>query len=219
MSSSALSDSDDEEIRKEAAALYSYGDESTENGAECRKNVEQPYVSSPIANFLNGLPEWSDDLRMRYLFSNSPVNRHLNVDAWDRRHAFWEGLIIHCAQEGWLPVRQSLSSAKPSVHVVNFPCCVLDRSLMPSAFIRNGLMPLCLEIIIDEMQKNGKLVPLQHFLLPSQESILHIGSISKDTWRDSDDLFVVLPLIKVICHVEGFLFKLRSLSYHDGTVL
>lgn len=46
-------------------------------------------------------PEWEDDERMNFMFSEFKENRDVNVTDWDSKMDFWTALIMRsCRQRG-----------------------------------------------------------------------------------------------------------------------
>ncbi|XP_015598838.1 charged multivesicular body protein 7 [Cephus cinctus] len=90
------------------------------------------------------LPEcWNKDERMNSLFAQFR-NRSVNPQDWDSKYTFWKNMISE-----WLG------------HQMRCSFSISDLNL---AFKRNGRIPLCLSIVVQELHKNGEIISLPEFL-------------------------------------------------------
>lgn len=130
-----------------------------------------------------------DEKRTSVLFA--PVRaRSVNPQDWDSKLTFWKNLI------GTYCVRCKVYSFK------------LDD--LKDAFKRNGRSPGCLDVVFEEMVKNGECVPLDKFF----ES-------SPDTWsRWAADVLVKKPLLwSYNVLKDKFVTKDKEVTYvHQKTI-
>lgn len=75
---------------------------------------------------------WDDDTRMSVLFS--PFReKSLNPSSWEQKMAFWvQAILDKCIQSD---------------------TCIIDSESLQSSFCRNGKVPLCLDVVLEEMQR------------------------------------------------------------------
>jgi charged multivesicular body protein 7 len=77
--------------------------------------------------------EWSDDQVMNVLFSPFRENRYVNPRSWDSKLKFWADMIRrHCRSEKML---------------------IFNARQLPGMFERNGKVPACLNIVLDDLLK------------------------------------------------------------------
>ena len=90
------------------------------------------------------LPEcWKDEVRMNVLFAPSR-NRSVNAKDWDSKYEFWKNLIYtYCSHKR---------------------IYVFKTTDLSKAFNKNGRSPACLDVVIDEMHRNGVLKTLDVFM-------------------------------------------------------
>ena len=75
--------------------------------------------------------EWSDDQVMDVLFSPFRENRYVNPRSWDRKMDFWTDMVRRR--------------------------CIANKSLvfnareLPAFFERNGKLPACMNIVLDDL--------------------------------------------------------------------
>lgn len=82
-------------------------------------------------------PEWEDDERMNFLFSDFKENRDVNTTDWDSKMDFWTALIIQiCRTRGTVSI---------SLQELN------------KIFRRKGIVPLGLGTVIQSMARSGKI--------------------------------------------------------------
>lgn len=82
-------------------------------------------------------PEWEDDERMNFLFSDFKENRDVNTTDWDSKMDFWTALIIQiCRTRGTVSI---------SLQELN------------KIFRRKGIVPLGLGTVIQSMARLGKI--------------------------------------------------------------
>jgi charged multivesicular body protein 7 len=78
-------------------------------------------------------PEWKDDQTMTVLFSPFRDSRNVNPNSWDRKLQFWSQAIVRkCKFEG---------------------IAVFNANQLPRKFERNGKVPFCLGIVVQNMIK------------------------------------------------------------------
>ncbi|XP_048003516.1 charged multivesicular body protein 7 [Leguminivora glycinivorella] len=96
------------------------------------------------------LPQcWSDDVRMNALFAPFRL-KAANPESWDMKMKFWSDLLRQYCR--W--------KKDPVVSAADLKC----------AFMRKGRTPACLDIVVEEMFRNGDLAPLTKY-----QQILHNG--------------------------------------------
>ncbi|XP_061725501.1 charged multivesicular body protein 7 [Cydia pomonella] len=96
------------------------------------------------------LPQcWSDDVRMNALFAPFRL-KTANPESWDMKMKFWSDLLRQYCR--W--------KKDPVVSAADLKC----------AFMRKGRTPACLDIVVEEMFRNGELAPLTKY-----QQILHNG--------------------------------------------
>ncbi|XP_015521082.1 charged multivesicular body protein 7 [Neodiprion lecontei] len=96
------------------------------------------------------MPEcWERDDRMNSLFAQFR-NRSANPQDWDSKYRFWRGLIAD-----WSKYRKR---------------CSFSLSDLNKAFKRNGRSPACLSIVLQELHRNGEIVPMLNFIRESPNS-------------------------------------------------
>ncbi|KAI8426907.1 hypothetical protein MSG28_014577 [Choristoneura fumiferana] len=96
------------------------------------------------------LPQcWSDDIRMNALFAPFRL-KSANPESWDMKMKFWSDLLRQ-----WCRWKKD-----PVVSAADLKC----------AFMRKGRTPACLDIVVEEMFRNGELSPLTKY-----QQILHNG--------------------------------------------
>lgn len=88
-------------------------------------------------------PDWHDDDRMNFMFSAFPEHRHVNPKHWDSKLQFWRKVILENCDN-------------------NHELCV-DFDTLRKRFARNGLVPLGLQTVLEEMLKTGELQTLDSF--------------------------------------------------------
>ncbi|KAJ8705788.1 hypothetical protein PYW08_012834 [Mythimna loreyi] len=102
-----------------------------------------------------GIPEgdlpqcWSDDVRMNALFAPFRL-KTANPESWDMKMKFWSDML-----------RQWCKSRKDPI---------VSAADAKTAFSRKGRTPACLDIVVEEMFRNGDLSPLSKY-----QQILHNG--------------------------------------------
>ncbi|KAF9793816.1 hypothetical protein SFRURICE_010223, partial [Spodoptera frugiperda] len=102
-----------------------------------------------------GIPEaelpqcWSDDVRMNALFAPFRI-KAANPESWDMKMKFWSDML-----------RQWCRSRKEPI---------VSAADAKNAFNRKGRTPVCLDIVVEEMYRNGDLCPLSKY-----QQILHNG--------------------------------------------
>ncbi|XP_026318504.1 charged multivesicular body protein 7 isoform X2 [Hyposmocoma kahamanoa] len=94
-------------------------------------------------------PCWSDDVRMNALFAPFRL-KSANPESWDMKMKFWSEML-----RLWCKCK-------------NDP--IVSTSDAKLAFQRKGRTPACLDIVIEEMFRNGELSPLTKY-----QQILHNG--------------------------------------------
>lgn len=135
-------------------------------------------------------PEWFDDDRMNFMFSAFPSDRTVNPKHWDSKLEFWTKMI--------------LDSCKSCGRIYT------DRSTVREIFIRNGTLPLGLDIVLKEMLNNGKLQRVEDFRNGVDNSWINwtYGLVRKSVswslgavWGGSSEslqgTFVVVDIVKV----------------------
>lgn len=90
---------------------------------------------------------WKDDVRMNLLFS-SFRNKEVNPQGWTDKMKFWTSLILK-----WNKLSKS---ATFSLHNLNM------------VFQRNGQVPQCLNIVLEEMKRQGQIQSLNNFIFENQ---------------------------------------------------
>ncbi|XP_013786710.1 charged multivesicular body protein 7-like [Limulus polyphemus] len=90
---------------------------------------------------------WEDDVRMNLLFS-SFRNKEVNPKGWTDKMMFWTSLILK-----WNKLSKS---ATFSLHKLNM------------VFQRNGQIPQCLDIVLEEMKRQGQIQSLDNFIFENQ---------------------------------------------------
>ncbi|KAG6465332.1 hypothetical protein O3G_MSEX015085 [Manduca sexta] len=96
------------------------------------------------------LPQcWSDDVRMNALFAPFRL-KTANPESWDMKMKFWSDMLRQ-----WCKFRREpiVSSADAKV-----------------AFQRKGRTPACMDIVVEEMFRNGEISPISKY-----QQILHNG--------------------------------------------
>ncbi|XP_063899002.1 charged multivesicular body protein 7 [Helicoverpa armigera] len=102
-----------------------------------------------------GIPEadlpqcWSDDVRMNALFAPFRI-KAANPESWDMKMKFWSDML-----------RQWCRSRKDPI---------VSAADAKTAFNRKGRTPACLDIVVEELYRNGDLCPLSKY-----QQILHNG--------------------------------------------
>uniref|UniRef100_A0A2A4JL95 Charged multivesicular body protein 7 n=1 Tax=Heliothis virescens TaxID=7102 RepID=A0A2A4JL95_HELVI len=102
-----------------------------------------------------GIPEadlpqcWSDDVRMNALFAPFRI-KAANPESWDMKMKFWSDML-----------RQWCRSRKDPI---------VSAADAKTAFNRKGRTPACMDIVVEEMYRNGDLCPLSKY-----QQILHNG--------------------------------------------
>lgn len=97
----------------------------------------------------NRLPAvWNDDARMTVLFSPFR-DKSLNPSSWNQKMSFWSDLII--------------SDCKACGDVF------VDVQTLPCRFQRNGKIPACLDVVVDEMKRYC----LQNLVYKCLKSCMH----------------------------------------------
>ena len=76
-------------------------------------------------------PEWKDDQTMDVLFSPFRDNREVNPHSWDRKMKFWTDMIYEECRFAKSPI--------------------INLKSLPPRFMRKGKVPVCLEIIFQEL--------------------------------------------------------------------
>lgn len=79
--------------------------------------------------------EWLDDDRMNFMFSAFPEHRHVNPKHWDSKLQFWRKIILESCNH-----HNELST---------------DFNVLRRRFSRNGLFPLGLTTVLEEMLRTG----------------------------------------------------------------
>ncbi|XP_059192874.1 charged multivesicular body protein 7 [Centropristis striata] len=82
-------------------------------------------------------PEWDDDERMNFMFSDFSENRDVNTTDWDSKMDFWTALIIKCCRE-------------------RGTVCVSLQDLNKT-FRRKEKSPLGLATVVQSMARGGKI--------------------------------------------------------------
>ena len=76
-------------------------------------------------------PEWFDDQAMDVMFSPFRDNRFVNPRSWDSKLIFWSDMIRnHCSSQKLL---------------------VFNARQLPDMFERNGRVPTCLKIVLEDL--------------------------------------------------------------------
>lgn len=102
-----------------------------------------------------GIPEadlpqcWTDDVRMNALFAPFRI-KAANPESWDMKMKFWSDML-----------RQWCRSRKDPI---------VSAADAKTAFNRKGRTPACLDIVVEELYRNGDLCPLSKY-----QQILHNG--------------------------------------------
>lgn len=85
---------------------------------------------------------WDDDTRMSVLFA--PFReKSLNPSSWEQKMNFWVQAILD----------ESLKSG----------VCLVDAESLQKKFCRKGKVPLCLDIVLDEMHRYNCRTTITHF--------------------------------------------------------
>ncbi|XP_060076554.1 charged multivesicular body protein 7-like [Ylistrum balloti] len=127
-------------------------------------------IPSIMAEKQTRFPEtWKDDARMTVLFAPFR-DKSLNPSSWDQKMTFWSNLIVSdCIDRGDI---------------------VIDVETLPSRFQRNGKIPACLNSVIDNMRRTGKLKPITDTeMSPSKQGATKRGWVS---W--GVDTFLKVPI-------------------------
>ncbi|KAJ3069134.1 Charged multivesicular body protein 7, partial [Podochytrium sp. JEL0797] len=103
----------------------------------------QQFLSSSV-------PNWTNDDRMRALFSQFPA-RTVNEHSYNSRLRFWSEAILLAAREGHLAAPHLL---------------LITPSSLPAQFQRNGLTPLGFPTVLSEMQTAGSVSPILEYTDP-----------------------------------------------------
>lgn len=102
-----------------------------------------------------GIPEgdlpqcWEDDVRMNALFAPFRI-KTANPESWNMKMKFWSDMLRQ-----WCRCRKNP---------------VVSAADAKAAFVRKGRTPACLEIVVEEMFRNGDLSPITKY-----QQILHNG--------------------------------------------
>ncbi|KPJ12757.1 Charged multivesicular body protein 7 [Papilio machaon] len=103
------------------------------------------------------LPEcWSDDVRMNALFAPFRI-KTANPESWDMKMKFWSEMVRQWCRHRTDPV--------------------ISAADIKFAFQRKGRTPACIDIVIEEMYRNGELAPISKYL-----QILHNGPEGWAMW-------------------------------------
>ncbi|KPI99243.1 Charged multivesicular body protein 7 [Papilio xuthus] len=103
------------------------------------------------------LPEcWSDDVRMNALFAPFRI-KTANPESWDMKMKFWSEMVRQYCRHRTDPV--------------------ISAADIKFAFQRKGRTPACIDIVIEEMYRNGELSPISKYL-----QILHNGPEGWAMW-------------------------------------
>lgn len=138
--------------------------------------------------------DWHDDDRMNFMFSAFPEHRHVNPKHWDSKLQFWRKLILENCEH-------------------NHEICV-DFETLRRRFSRNGLVPLGLQTVLEEMIKTGDLQTLDSFTKGLNNTWLSWGfDIAKKSFSwtvgsllwgndtkgkiDGAELFIIIDVLKV----------------------
>ena len=97
--------------------------------------------------------EWTDDVRMKALFA-AFRNRDLNPLFYDNKLKFWkETIASYCAEKELLQ---------------------FDLTQLASCFMRKGIKPKCLELVLNEMIKDKVMLTRDEVLKPKPGLIKNI---------------------------------------------
>lgn len=112
---------------------------------------------------------WKDDARMSVLFAPFR-DKSLNPSSWNQKMTFWSNLIVsNCIDCGDI---------------------VIDVKTLPCRFERKGKTPICLNSVINEMERVGKLKPVTDTeMSPSKQ-----GGASKGWMWWGVDTFIKAPV-------------------------
>jgi hypothetical protein len=112
------------------------------------KSISNDSIDESLAmNWRSKPAEWSDDVRMNALFAPFR-NRDLNPLHYDNKLKFWKELISSYCKEK---------------NIIQF-----DLSRIESSFVRQNAKPKCLELVLNEMTKDGALITKEEALAPKK---------------------------------------------------
>ncbi|XP_026725486.1 charged multivesicular body protein 7 isoform X2 [Trichoplusia ni] len=139
-----------------------------------------------------GIPEselppcWSDDVRMNALFAPFRI-KTANPESWDMKMKFWSDML-----------RQWCRSRKDPI---------VSAADAKAAFCRRGRTPACMDIVIEEMFRNGDLSPLSKY-----HQILHNGP---EGWVKWGARLAFRPAAFALTAVASFMPSRQTLD-NDG---
>lgn len=88
--------------------------------------------------------EWSDDQVMGVLFSPFRENRYVNPRSWDHKMDFWKDMVR----------RRCITSKS----------LVFNARELPAFFERNGKLPACMNIVLEDLIRSGTIKPLPDYV-------------------------------------------------------
>ncbi|KAI9017766.1 Snf7-domain-containing protein [Gaertneriomyces semiglobifer] len=164
--------------------------------------------SYTLESHLQAHPTFSQDTKITALFSSFPPKRSpLNAPSWDAKLRFWRDIIFETTRLGLLS----------DASLVSF-----DSTNLEQKFVRRGLTPLGLDVVLDDLQKSGDIIPLKSFTANSSEGWSLFSVVTTPiSWgwsaimggnepssHKTRQAFVVVPLVKELA--SGLLTSLRS---------
>ncbi|XP_075989114.1 charged multivesicular body protein 7-like [Anticarsia gemmatalis] len=133
------------------------------------------------------LPQcWSDDVRMNALFAPFRI-KTTNPESWDMKMKFWSDMLRQWCRHRKDPI-VSAADAK-------------------AAFHRRGRTPACMDIVVEEMFRNGDLSPISKY-----QQILHNGP---EGWVKWGARLAFKPAAFALTAVASFLPTRQALD-NDG---
>ena len=135
------------------------------------RHLKHKNMAEDKNNFLPA--DWKDNDRMNFMFSAFPESREVNPKHWDSKLHFWTKLILDsCRLES------------------NDGVCI-DLATLQRRFSRNGLTPLGLNTVINEMVKEGKLQRKEDFVKCGSEGWMawSFGLAKKSFWWGTRTVF------------------------------
>ncbi|KAJ3049950.1 Charged multivesicular body protein 7 [Rhizophlyctis rosea] len=104
-------------------------------------------TATPLQEYLNTLPEWSNDAKMSSLFAAFPSDPSSNPAGYDARLRFWQTLLKQVCGRGYL-----------SSNLLSMNVDALDTN-----FQRKRVTPLGMAVVLTHMVESGDLVPIDSF--------------------------------------------------------
>ncbi|XP_068625992.1 charged multivesicular body protein 7 [Battus philenor] len=133
------------------------------------------------------LPQcWSDDVRMNALFAPFRI-KSANPESWDMKMKFWSDIVRQWCRYKTDPV--------------------VSAADVKSAFQRKGRTAACVDIVIEEMFRNGELSPITKYL-----QILHNGP---EGWVHWSARMAFRPAVFAVSTMLSLLPARQQLD-HDG---